>query len=196
MAKNHYLRNVLFVYLSVTIIFILIVILLSQYLPSNQQLVEWGKKLVSQWGILGVFTIVLIGGTIVPFPSPAVVASAIAFAKHQIIPIVIAAILAGTTASYINFSLARIFRNKFVLKHMDIQTMKAFQSFWNKYGEAILWINGLVPFLLFDPLTLIAGLSEMKKERFLTIAIITRTFMYITLSGLTLGIIKIWFPIL
>ncbi|PIO00352.1 hypothetical protein COT72_01445 [archaeon CG10_big_fil_rev_8_21_14_0_10_43_11] len=192
--KSDYFQDYGIMVLVVFFILIGLVYGLSKYLPNHPELLNIGKDAINSYGMIGVALSAFLGGTVLPLPSTLVVAGFAALSLHNIIPFLGVAVLATSAAGYLNFWLARVFRKRFVLRYLDGKTLKRFENMWVRYGEMLLWINGVLPISLFDPLTLVAGLSKMDTEHFLTILVATRIVMYSFVIMLGLVVKQVWFP--
>jgi len=176
--------------------FIIILYYLVDYLPLHPEILQQASSIIDKYGLVGTFVIVFISGTPIPAPSVPVIAMMIAVSTNHWFPFFLTALISSVIIAYINFWLARIFREKYVLKHISKKNLKRFQKWWSKWGVPLLLINGALPISFFDPLTLVAGLSHMHERLFIEVCVVSKTIMYLFTIALTWIIAKLWFPYL
>lgn len=173
-----------------------IVFVLSVQLPSRPDWVDWAKESVDKYGLIGVFIVSLLGASPIPLPYNFIIGGFAVLALHLSIPIILVAGVGTTLAGIFNFILARALGKSFVRKQIDKKSFKVFNRIWEKYGVFLLWINGISPVSIFDPLTLVAGLSNMSFKKYATITFISRTMMYFLTIVLTIIVKDLWLPFL
>ncbi len=135
------------------------------------------KQTVSEWGTPGVFIGVLLGSTLLPFPTDLFFATAVNLSpqfntKLLLIAVAVAAAFIG---ALINYGLASYFREKFVHKIVSEKQLKEAKNWFDKYGPFPILFFGVIPASpIFDPITFLAGLTAMNFRQFALYALISR----------------------
>lgn len=147
------------------------------------------RDATSKHGFLGIALVSYLSATLLPFPGDAVFLAAIKLSEFPIIFFLINLIL-STLGALTNFFLARLLRKKWVLKHVDEEDLAVATGWLVIYGPAALVATGisLVPFL-FDTMTFVMGLSNMKTERFLKYCLLSKFLHFLVLALVALKFI-------
>ncbi len=146
------------------------------------------KTLVMKYGLLGIFIVTILAGTIVPVGSPALVVMVSSFGVHPI-PLTVVATFGFTVGMVINYMLAYGFGRPFVVKKLGMERLEEISALWNRWGWFIYVLFGIVPVLPVEFLALFCGLIKVQFSRFLILSFIPRlvVFAFLSYFGVQLG---------
>jgi len=141
------------------------------------------QAIVTQYGLLGTFVLILLGSSIVPFPTDFVFAYTAALSTNLVLLIVVA-VVASTLGALVNYALALLLREKFVAKFVKQKELDSAKELVDKYGPWAILIFGVLPVSAFiDPLTFLAGLSKMSFKKFLVYLVASRILHFALLAA-------------
>jgi membrane protein YqaA with SNARE-associated domain len=98
------------------------------------------------YGLLGIFLVTIVAGTIVPLGSPALVVAAALFGINPVL-LVFTTTLGFTIGMTINYVLAYRLGRPYVQKRVSPEHLEEITRSWDKYGWIIYIVFGLVPIL-------------------------------------------------
>lgn len=135
-------------------------------------------------GLIGIFLSELIATTLLPLPSPLIVSSLAVLTNNYLLAGLLA-VIGSVSGSSINFLIGRVLKKIFYWKKFHKwNSYEEFNKFWKVHGAPLLLINGVFPLSFFDLLTVLAGVSSMKYQSFLTTVATSKTLMYLIIIGL------------
>lgn len=154
-----------------TLIFIVasvvLVILAKIYLPRGM-ISTFDLSGLFVYGYFGVFILTLIGGTLVPIGTPAIVAGAAAMGMSE--PLLVLVSTLGTTiGTLITYLLAYYLGTRYVKKKLSKGVYEDLTEWWNKSGFTLVIVFAAIPILPFDILALICGLFRFNFLYFILI---------------------------
>jgi len=167
---------------------------LKPILLENPSYVLRGMVVAENYGILGLFIIVFLAETIIPFPIQPVIGALAVLDVSRIALMVAVATFASLLGNLTTFYLARQLREKFVYKYVNKSTIDAFDRVWQKRGDIILIICSIVPILPGNIVAFVAGLSSMTTKKFSIIIVIGRGLMFVLVILMALKLAGSWFP--
>ena len=131
----------------------------------------------TSYGIIGIFFVTILAGTIVPLGSPAIVAAAAMFGVNPIALILVSSI-GFTIGMTINYALAYKLGRPFVAKRMPPNQLQDIERVWNKWGITLYIFFGLIPVLPVELLSFICGLLKTRLTTFLLLSFIPRLIVF------------------
>jgi membrane protein YqaA with SNARE-associated domain len=158
----------------VALLAMLVVVWISK---ENPQIIVFVKDLILKYGFIGVFVATVISGTILPFGSPLVVASASGFGL-PIIPLILVATLGFTIGATTCYFLAFFLREKYVLNRMNRETFQSLALKWNQKGYWLCVIFSLVPGFPIELLAIACGIFKTKLWFFIPLCCLTLVFHF------------------
>ncbi len=148
---------------------------------------ESAQAFVSANGLPGVFLLVFIGSTVLPFPTDVIYSVAIKLSKANPVPVILVAVAAAFIASLLNYFLALALRHKFVERIVGKKELEEAKEMFDKYGPIPIVLFGIIPASpVFDPLTFVAGLTGMEFKKFAFYSLVSRVFHFGILAAITL----------
>ncbi|MFH1200367.1 MAG: VTT domain-containing protein [Candidatus Micrarchaeota archaeon] len=124
------------------------------------------EKKAGEWGLVGTFVIVFLGSTLLPFPTDAWFVSAVSLSANATTVVAIA-VAASWIAGVVNYVLARYLSEKWVVRKLGPQSIADAKRWSDKYGGLAIILFGVVPASpIIDPLTFVAGFSEMDFKKY------------------------------
>jgi membrane protein YqaA with SNARE-associated domain len=132
----------------------------------------------ANYGIVGIFFLTIISGTMVPLGSPAIVAATAFFVNPVLL--VLVATIGYTIGLTINYTLAYCLGRPYVQKRIAPKHIEEMTNAWNKWGWLIYTIFGLVPVLPVEPLAFICGCLKARIVIFLTLSFVPRLILFST----------------
>ncbi|MEW5955113.1 MAG: VTT domain-containing protein [Candidatus Micrarchaeota archaeon] len=136
------------------------------------------QSLTTEYGLAGTFVLILLGSSIVPFPTDFVFTYAAALSAN-IWLLVLVAVVASTLGALVNYALALLLREKFVTRFVKQKELDQAKELVDKYGPWVILVFGVLPASAFiDPLTFLAGLSKMSFKKFLAYLVASRVLHF------------------
>ncbi len=142
------------------------------------------ESIVSVYGGIGVFTAMIVQAILVVIPSEGVLVAA-----GLLIPvwqITIWAGLGSIAGASISFLIARKGGRPIVKKLLGEDTIKFMDGWVDKYGEKGVLIGRLIPFIPYDPISYLSGVTKMKFKSFTfynILGTIPRVIMFASLGN-------------
>ena len=158
----------------VALLAMLVVVWISK---ENHQIIVFVKDLILQYGFIGVFVATVIAGTILPFGSPLVVASASGFGL-PILPLILVATSGFTVGVITCYFLAYFLREKYVSNRMSQVTFQSLALKWNQKGYWLCVIFSLVPGFPIELLAIVCGIFKTKLRFFIPLCWVTLIFHF------------------
>jgi membrane protein YqaA with SNARE-associated domain len=171
------------------IIVALIVVLVASWLSwNNPEVLRRVKVLIESYGYTGVFISTIIAGTIIPFGSPIIVASASGFGLN-IIKLALIATTGYTLGVLTSYVPAWIFGERYIKKKMGKRSFQQYFESWNKHGYKLCVLFSLIPGFPVDLLALACGTFHTESRLFIPICWITMLvqFLFYGWIGATIG---------
>jgi len=152
---------------------------------------------VKAYGGLGVFTAMIVQAIIVVIPSEGVLV--LAGMLMSTWEVTAWASLGSITGASISFMIAKKGGRPIVKRLLGEDTLKFMDGWVDKWGEKGILIGRLIPFIPYDPISYLSGVTKMKFKNFTIyniIGTIPRVIMFATLGNFAaqfefLGIIMI-----
>lgn len=161
---------------------------------SGSQFILDVKAFIESYGLIGIFLVTVLAGTVIPVGSPALVVAAASFGLNPI-PLILMATTGFTLGMVINYGLAYSLGRPYVLKKVGSERLEEISNLWSRWGWIIYTIFGLIPFLPVEFLSLFCGLLKTRFDIFLALTFIPRLLVFTLLAyfgnqlGWWLGII-------
>lgn len=146
--------------------------ILSSEFPQSYQAAE---SFIKTYGLAGLFIIVFLGSSILPFPTDVSYAIAVKLFGSNLWPVFLTAVAAAFISSLINYWLAFYLREKFVGRVLSHNQLNEAKDMFDKYGPIPIVLFGVIPASpVFDPLTFVAGLVKMDFRKFAMYSLVSR----------------------
>ncbi|MBI5225800.1 DedA family protein [Candidatus Micrarchaeota archaeon] len=167
--------------IAIIILSLLALDFLAAEFPQSYQAAE---NFVKQYGLPGVFVIVFLGSSMLPFPTDVSYAIAIKLFAQNPLPVIAVAIIAAFLGSVLNYWMAYYLREKFVERFLEEKDLDKASGLFNKYGPIPIILFGFIPASpIFDPLTFVAGLTRMEFKKFAFYSFISRVLHFGVLAA-------------
>ena len=153
----------------------------------SDKLVEDSKELVNDYGGVGLFFAMIIQAIISPIPSEGVLT--LAGTVLPITDVVIYGTLGSSIGAAVCFYLARMGGRPVVESAVPKKILRLSDRFFDRLGAAGVLVGRMIPFLPFDGISYIYGLSMISFKTFMIytmIGLIPRTYIYARLGKLIL----------
>ncbi|MEM3406239.1 MAG: VTT domain-containing protein [Nitrososphaerota archaeon] len=167
MGKSLFLKAKTFIIAGI-ILALLILTLTSWLSGANPEFLRRIKALIQNYGYFGIFISTIIAGSIIPFGSPIIVASAASFGLDILKLALISATgyTIGVLTSYIP---AWFFGEYYVKKKVGEELFNKYVESWNKNGYKLCVLFSIIPGFPVDILALISGCFRTKAIFFIPI---------------------------
>ncbi|MEM2953546.1 MAG: VTT domain-containing protein [Candidatus Bathyarchaeia archaeon] len=139
------------------------------------------KTFVKEYGLIGIFFITILAGTIVPLGSPAIVVAAASLGVEPI-PLILVATVGFTIGMTINYGLACSLGRPYVIKKVSVAKLEEISVLWSKWGWIVYTVFGLIPFLPVELLSLFCGLIKTRLDLFLVLSFTPRLIVFTILA--------------
>jgi len=143
----------------------------------NSQLFADTKTFVLQNGLLGIFFITILAGTLLPMGSPGLVVAAALFGLPKI-PLIIVATTGFTIGLLVNYALAYYLGRPYVTKRLSAQRIEEIARTWSKWGWILYTIFGLIPVLPVEVLSFVYGLFKTRLDMFVILSFVPRLIVF------------------
>jgi len=143
----------------------------------NSQLFADTKTFVLQNGLLGIFFITILAGTLLPMGSPGLVVAAALFGLPKI-PLIIVATTGFTIGLLVNYALAYYLGRPYVTKRLSAPRIEEIARTWSKWGWILYTIFGLIPVLPVEVLSFVYGLFKTRLDMFVILSFVPRLIVF------------------
>lgn len=143
----------------------------------NSKLFADTKTFVLQSGLLGIFFITMLAGTLLPMGSPGLVVAAALFGLPKI-PLIIVATTGFTIGLLVNYALAYYLGRPYVTKRLSAQRIEEIARTWSKWGWILYTIFGLIPVLPVEVLSFVYGLFKTRLDMFVILSFVPRLIVF------------------
>lgn len=155
----------------------------------NSWFISYAKALVADYGLVGMFLLTVLAGTLVPVGSPALVALAALLGAPKI-PLILVSTSGFTVGMISNYALAYYLGRPFVMKKAG-KTYEEISHLWSKFGWILYTIFGLIPVLPVEILSLICGMVKARFRTFLILTFASRLIVFTILAYFG-GMASLW----
>jgi len=136
------------------------------------------------WQLAGLFMLAFSAATLLPGGSEAALLGMSALSTHSIPTLLIVASIGNTLGSVLNYGLGRFAlhyqdRKWFPVSHADLGKAQDWFAHWGQWSLLLAWAP-----IIGDPLTLAAGIMQMRFWRFLVLVAISKITRYMVILGL------------
>jgi membrane protein YqaA with SNARE-associated domain len=175
--KASWMRSSIKLGLIATIAGLIVIGLLKFFDVAGTQMFSDISGFFLNYGLLGIFFVTIIAGTIVPLGSPALVVAAALFGINPVL-LVFTTTLGFTIGMTINYVLAYRLGRPYVQKRVSPEHLEEITRYWNKYGWIIYIVFGLIPVLPVELLAFICGFLKTRITTFLILSFIPRLVIF------------------
>jgi len=160
------------------IVTLLAVAVASWLSGSNPEVLRRIEVLIQSYGYAGVFISTIIAGSIIPFGSPIIVASAAGFGLDITILALTAATgyTLGVLTSYVP---AWLFGERYVKKKIGEESFQQYVESWNKHSYKLCVLFSLIPGFPVDLLAFVCGCLHTKSKLFIPICWFTLLIQFL-----------------
>jgi membrane protein YqaA with SNARE-associated domain len=128
------------------------------------------------YGLVGIFLVTIVAGTLVPLGSPALVVAASPFVNPVLL--ILVATVGFTIGMTINYGLAYKLGRPYIQKRVSAEHLEEITYVWNKWGWVIYTIFGLIPVLPVELLSFICGFLKTSIVTFLVLSFVPRFIVF------------------
>jgi membrane protein YqaA with SNARE-associated domain len=128
------------------------------------------------YGLVGIFLVTIVAGTLVPLGSPALVVAASPFVNPVLL--ILVATVGFTIGMTINYGLAYKLGRPYIQKRVSAEHLEEITYVWNKWGWVIYTIFGLIPVLPVELLSFICGFIKTSIVTFLVLSFVPRFIVF------------------
>jgi len=139
------------------------------------------KAFVANYGLVGIFLITILAGTLIPLGSPALVAASALLGLPKI-PLIVASTSGFTIGMMTNYALAYYLGRPFVMKRTTEEKFMEITRLWSRFGWILYTIFGLIPVLPVELLSLICGMVKARLGTFLILTFVSRLIVFTILA--------------
>lgn len=137
------------------------------------------KGIVQVWGGIGVFMAMIVQAILVVIPSEGVLVAAGLLMNTW--EVTVWAILGSISGASISFLIAKKGGRPIVKRLLGKETVSFMDNWVRKWGNKSVLIGRLIPFIPYDPISYLSGVTEMKFKKFTlynTIGTIPRVILF------------------
>lgn len=142
-------------------------------------------RAVNGWGLFGVFVLIFLGSSLLPFPTDATFVALVNTAANPL-PIAAIAVIASFISGLVNYALALTLTRSWVEKRMGEDAVAEAKEWLDQWGAWAILIFGVIPNPLIDAMTFVAGLGNMDLKKFALYSGIARALHFGLLAYLAL----------
>jgi membrane protein YqaA with SNARE-associated domain len=128
------------------------------------------------YGLVGIFLVTIVAGTLVPLGSPALVVAASPFVNPVLL--ILVATVGFTIGMTINYGLAYKLGRPYIQKRVSAEHLEEITYVWNIWGWVIYTIFGLIPVLPVELLSFICGFLKTSIVTFLVLSFVPRFIVF------------------
>jgi len=139
------------------------------------------KAFVANYGLVGIFLITILAGTLIPMGSPALVAASALLGLPKI-PLILASTSGFTVGMMANYAIAYYLGRPFVMKGISEGKLIEMTRLWSRFGWILYTIFGLIPVLPVELLSLICGMVKARLGTFLILTFASRLIVFTMLA--------------
>ncbi len=163
---------------------VIAVLLLSRvFSTAFPNVVEQIRVAANGYGLAGVFVVILLGSTLVPFSTDAFFLAVLQVFK-DLPALTLVAIVASVIGGYINYFSAFFIGKKTAEKYVGKKALRDAKSWFDEWGGLAILALGAIPFTaVFDPLTFIAGMSRMDLKRYSAFMVAAKAIHFVLLAA-------------
>ena len=176
LLRSSWVRTSIKLGITLTIAALIVIWLLKVFNVAATPLFSNMGTFFTNYGLLGIFIVTILAGTVVPLGSPALVAAAALFVEP--LPLILVASTGFTLGMTINYTLAYKLGRPYVTKKMPADHLDEITRLWSKWGLIIYVIFGLTPVLPVELLSFICGLLKTHAAVFLLLSFVPRLIIF------------------
>ncbi len=180
LLRTSWVRSSIKLGILVTVAGLVLIWLLKMFNVAATPLFSDMGTFLATYGLVGIFLVTVLAGTVVPLGSPALVAAASMFIDP--LPLIIVASVGFTIGMTINYILAYKLGRPFVAKRISIEHFDEIANVWSKWGLVVYIVFGLTPFLPVELLSFICGLLQTRFSVFLLVSFFPRLIVFALLA--------------
>ncbi|MEM3641443.1 MAG: VTT domain-containing protein [Candidatus Bathyarchaeia archaeon] len=192
--KSSWVRSSIILGIILAVIGLTILFILKFLNIGNTQWFLDVKAFVLNYGLIGVFFVTILAGTLVPLGSPAFV-TATALLGVPKIPLILIATTGFTIGMMINYGLAYRLGSPYVARKVSAEKLREITRLFNRWGWTLYTIFGFIPVFPVELLSFICGLLKIRSDLLLILSFIPRLVVFTILAyfgeyaGIWIGII-------
>lgn len=152
-------------------------------------LLQWAGKLVQDYGLLGLFIVMIIGSSPIPIPVEVIAFSAIALGAPPL-PTAVFASVGATLGGGITYLIGRGIVDLANLREKYEDKAERAREWLDRYGAFAVFVFALFP-LGFDAIALAAGGARMNVARFLLPTLLGRAIRYTVIFQVGYGFLEL-----
>jgi membrane protein YqaA with SNARE-associated domain len=139
------------------------------------------------YGLVGIFIVTVVAGTIIPLGSPAIIVAASPFVNPVLL--ILVATFGFTIGMSTNYVLAYKFGRPYIQKRISTKHLEEMTFVWKKWGWPIYAIFGLIPLLPVELLAFICGFLKTRITVFIALSFAPRliAFAFLVYLGQHIG---------
>ncbi len=147
------------------------------------------KVLADQYGLLGIFLVMFVGGTLFPLPVDAFYIFLIQISSFPFL-ILLVSIIASFFSGIVNYYIGYFLQDKIFGRLIKKESLDKTKKLFDKYGPIAIIIFGAIPLSpVEDPISLLSGLVKMDKKKFALYWLISRILSFALLTTAALLIV-------
>jgi len=165
----------------VAVIGIIMLFFLKSINVGSTWYVSDARAFVANYGLVGIFLITILAGTLIPMGSPALVVAAALLGLPKI-PLILASTSGFTVGMMANYAIAYYLGRPFVTKRISEGRFMEITRLWSRFGWILYTIFGLIPVLPVELLSLICGMVKARLGTFLILTFTSRLIIFTILA--------------
>jgi len=165
----------------VAVIGIIMLFFLKSINVGSTWYVSDARAFVANYGLVGIFLITILAGTLIPMGSPALVVAAALLGLPKI-PLILASTSGFTVGMMANYAIAYYLGRPFVTKRISEGRFMEITRLWSRFGWILYTIFGLIPVLPVELLSLICGMVKARLGTFLILTFTSRLIVFTILA--------------